>query len=181
MGRIYYEHTCTDYIHHMRYDNRSFDSWPDWEEDEVTDKQYFAKCWLNQIYIVTKRELAAKEEVQARILASITSGAVDYSKDRIQNNNPQGQENRVITYAQATDDVEKVREKIARLIRVRLEVINMIPDSVLRTLLIERYINQKSWGWIETALVYSHQRMMELHLKALAAVADLIPTGDDEI
>ena len=147
----------------------------------MTDKQYYAKCWLNQVYIVTKRELAAKEEVQARILASITSGAVDYSKDRIQNNNPQGQEDRVITYAQATDDVEKVREKIARLIRIRLEVINMVPDSVLRTLLIERYINQKSWGWIETSLVYSHQRIMQLHLKALTDISDLIPTGDDDL
>lgn len=141
----------------------------------MTDLQYYAKTWLNQIYIVTRRELAAKEEIQARLLASITSGAVDYSKDRIQNNNPQGQEERVLSYAQATDDVEKVREKIARLIRVRLEVINMVPDSILRTILIERYINQKNWKWIETTLAYSHQRMMELHLRALEDVSRFIP------
>lgn len=147
----------------------------------MTDKQYYAKTWLNQVYIVTRRELAAKEEVQARILASITSGAVDYSKDRIQNNNPQGQEDRVITYAQATDDVEKVREKIARLIRVRLEVINQVPDSVLRTILIERYLNQKSWKKIEQLFGYSERQIQRHHLNGLTLVSDFIPIGDDEI
>lgn len=145
----------------------------------MTDNQYFAKTWLNQVYAVTKRELAAKEEIQAKLLASITSGAVDYSKDRIQNNNPQGQEERMITYSQATADVEKVREKIAKLIRVRLEVINHVPDSVLRTILIERYINQKSWGWIEKSLQYSHDRIMVLHRKALEEVYRFIPKGED--
>ena len=145
----------------------------------MTDNQYFAKTWLNQVYVVTKRELAAKEEIQAKLLASITSGAVDYSKDRIQNNNPQGQEERMITYSQATADVEKVREKIAKLIRVRLEVINHVPDSVLRTILIERYINQKSWGWIEKSLQYSHDRIMVLHRKALVEVYRFIPKGED--
>ena len=165
----------------MRYDNRSFDSWPDWEEDEVTDKQYFAKCWLNQIYIVTKRELAAKEEVQAKILASITSGAVDYSKDRIQNNNPQAQEERMISYSQATDDVEKVREKIAKLIRVRLEVINMLPDSVMRTILIERYLNQKKWSDIEKTLGYSRRSLLDKHLQALTSISKFIPCSEEEI
>lgn len=145
----------------------------------MTDNQYFAKTWLNQVYVVTKRELAAKEEIQAKLLASITSGAVDYSKDRIQNNNPQGQEERMITYSQATADVEKVREKIAKLIRVRLEVINHVPDSVLRTILIERYINQKSWGWIEKSLLYSRAHLLRLHLDALEEVCRFIPKGED--
>lgn len=145
----------------------------------MTDKQYFAKTWLNQVYIVTRRELAAKEEIQAKILASITSGAVDYSKDRIQNNNPQAQEERVISYAQATDDVEKVREKIAKLIRIRLEVINMVTDSVLRTLLIERYLNQKSWGWIEKSFSYSHPHVMRIHLQALDEISQFIPKGEE--
>jgi len=145
----------------------------------MTDKQYFAKTWLNQVYIVTRRELAAKEEIQAKILAAITSGAVDYSKDRIQNNNPQAQEERMISYAQATDDVEKVREKIAKLIRIRLEVINMVTDSVLRTLLIERYLNQKSWGWIEKNFNYSHAWLMKLHLKALDEISQFIPKGEE--
>lgn len=146
----------------------------------MTDQQYFTKTWLNQVYIITRKELAAKEEIQAKILASITSGAVDYSKDRIQNNNPQAQEERMISYSQATDDVEKVREKIARLIRVRLEVINQVPDSVLRTILIERYLNQKSWKKIEESQGYSHQHMMNLHLKALTTISDFIPIGDDK-
>lgn len=147
----------------------------------MTDLQYYAKTWLNQVYIVTKKELAAKEEIQSKILASITSGAVDYSKDRIQNNNPQAQEERVISYAQATDDVERVREKIAKLIRVRLEVINMLPDSVMRTILIERYLNQKSWKRIEDSFSYSHAWTMKLHMKALEEISRFIPRNEEEI
>jgi hypothetical protein len=146
----------------------------------MTDNQYFAKQWLNQIYVVTRKELAAKEEIQAKLLASITSGAIDYSKERIQNSNPRGQEQRVISYSQATDDVEKVRERIAKLIRVRLEVVNMVPDSILRTVLIERYINQKSWGWIEKNFNYSHAWLMKLHLKALDEISQFIPGGEEE-
>lgn len=147
----------------------------------MTDLQYYAKTWLNQVYIVTRKELAAKEEIQAKILASITSGAVDYSKDRIQNNNPQAQEERMISYSQATDDVEKVREKIAKLIRVRLEVINMLPDSVMRTILIERYLNQKSWKRIEDSFSYSHAWTMKLHMKALEEISRFIPRSEEEI
>lgn len=147
----------------------------------MTDLQYYAKTWLNQVYIVTRKELAAKEEIQAKILASITSGAVDYSKDRIQNNNPQAQEERMISYSQATDDVEKVREKIAKLIRVRLEVINMLPDSVMRTILIERYLNQKSWKKIEDSFSYSHAWTMKLHKKSLEEISRFIPSSEEEI
>ena len=146
----------------------------------MTDNQYFAKTWLNKIYVVTRKELAAKEEIQAKLLASITSGAVDYSRERIQNSNPKGQEQRTISYAVATDEVEKVREKIARLIRSRLEVINMVPDSIMRTILIERYINQKTWGWIEKNFNYSHAWLMKLHLKALDEISQFIPGGEEE-
>lgn len=141
----------------------------------MTNKQYFAKTWLSQIYIVTRKELAAKEEIQARLLTSITSGAIDYSKERIQNDNPHGHEERLLSYVQATDDVEKVREKIARLTRIRLEVINMVPDSILRAILIERYINQKSWGWIEKCFSYSHPHIMRIHLQALDEISRFIP------
>lgn len=146
----------------------------------MTDNQYFAKTWLNKIYVVTRKELAAKEEIQAKLLASITSGAVDYSRERIQNSNPKGQEQRTISYAVATDEVEKVREKIARLIRSRLEVINMVPDSIMRTILIERYINQKTWGWIEKNFNYSHAWLMKLHLKALDEISQFISGGEEE-
>jgi len=145
----------------------------------MTDNQYFAKTWLNKIYVVTRKELAAKEEIQAKLLASITSGAVDYSRERIQNSNPKGQEQRVISYSMVTSEVERVREKIAKLIRIRLEVINMVPDSVMRTILIERYINQKTWGWIEKNFNYSHAWLMKLHLKALDEISQFIPGGEE--
>jgi hypothetical protein len=145
----------------------------------MTDQQYYAKTWLNRIYVVTKRELAAKEEIQAKLLASVTSGAVDYSKDRIQHNDPKAIEQRMASYAMATNDVEKVREKIAKLIRSRLEAINKVQDSVLRTILIERYINQKSWGRIEKITTYGHSRLHELHLTALDEISRFIPIGEE--
>lgn len=145
----------------------------------MTDNQYFAKTWLNKIYVVTRNELATKEEIQAKALAAITNGATDYGKERVQSDSSNSQEQRQITYSMITIEVEKTKEKIAQLIRPRLDVINMIEDSTLRVILLERYINQKKWSEIEDKMSYSHTRIMEFHLKALDEVSQYIPKGED--
>lgn len=145
----------------------------------MTDNQYHAKTWLNKIYIMTQTELATKEEIQAKALAAITNGATDYGKERVQSDLSNSQEQRQITYSMITIEVEKTKEKIAQLIRPRLDVINKIDDSTLRVILLERYINQKKWNEIEDKLSYSHAGMMKLHLRALDEISPLIPKGED--
>lgn len=145
----------------------------------MTDNQYHAKTWLNKIYIMTQTELATKEEMQAKALAAITNGATDYGKERVQSDSSNSQEQRQITYSMITIEVEKTKEKIAQLIRPRLDVINKIDDSTLRVILLERYINQKRWNEIEDKLSYSHAGMMKLHLRALDEISPLIPKGED--
>lgn len=145
----------------------------------MTDNQYHAKTWLNKIYIMTQTELATKEEIQAKALAAITNGATDYGKERVQSDSSNSQEQRQITYSMITIEVEKTKEKIAQLIRPRLDVINKIDDSTLRVILLERYINQKKWNEIEDKLSYSHAGMMKLHLRALDEISPLIPKGED--
>lgn len=145
----------------------------------MTDNQYHAKTWLNKIYIMTQTELATKEEIQAKALAAITNGATDYGKERVQSDSSNSQEQRQITYSMITIEVEKTKEKIAQLIRPRLDVINKIDDSTLRVILLERYINQKRWNEIEDKLSYSHAGMMKLHLRALDEISPLIPKGED--
>jgi len=112
-------------------------------------------------------------------LAAITNGATDYGKERVQSDSSNSQEQRQITYSMITIEVEKTKEKIAQLIRPRLDVINKIDDSTLRVILLERYINQKRWNEIEDKLSYSHAGMMKLHLRALDEISPLIPKGED--
>lgn len=49
-------------------------------------------------------------------------------------------------------------------------MINKIDDSMLRTLLIERYINNKKWDDVADSINYSWSQTHRNHKKALEAV-----------
>lgn len=57
-----------------------------------------------------------------------------------------------------------------------IDVINRIDDSVLRILLLERYINLKTWEDIADSLHYSRRWVIKsLHPKALKKVGEMLP------
>lgn len=55
-----------------------------------------------------------------------------------------------------------------------LEVIERVPDSVLRQILLSRYIQYKSWEKIAIEMNYSYMHICRLHGKALDAAKDVI-------
>lgn len=141
----------------------------------MNDKQYYAKKWLNEIYVLSHTELAEKEEILAKTEAAITGGAIDYSKDKIQSDNAKSQEQRQITYSLIMSQVEEIKEKIALLESTRISAIDKVNDSTLRALLLARYINQKPWNDICNVLGYSYRHIQRLHLVALDKIAEFIP------
>lgn len=68
--------------------------------------------------------------------------------------------------------------KTTKLKQIRAEissVIEQVQDNTLATLLIEYYLNDKSWVEVAAALGYSYQTVVQRkHPDALKAVADLI-------
>lgn len=56
-----------------------------------------------------------------------------------------------------------------------IEAISQVPDSTLRTLLIERYINCKTWEQIAVDMHYAYRYVVcLLHPKALEAIGPIV-------
>lgn len=68
---------------------------------------------------------------------------------------------------------EKIDERVDELHRIKgeiLDTISAVPDGTLRTLLIERYINFKTWEQIAVDMGYSWRQVFRLHGEALQEV-----------
>lgn len=79
--------------------------------------------------------------------------------------------------ARIMDAESRVSDELEMLEATEREVVKTI-DSVenktLRTLLYERYINDKTWEQIAVLMNYTYRRVTQLHGKALNAVKDFL-------
>lgn len=144
----------------------------------MTERQYSAKEWFNEAYVLSMTELKAKEEYALKLMP--TDLAMDYSKDKIQNSGG-GQEEKLLSWVMAMESVEKLRIRIDRIRCERIKVIEMVPDPRMRALLWERFINQKPWKAIQKVLNYSKTQTYNLYLESLDVAYDYIKEVDDEV
>lgn len=139
----------------------------------MTDKQYSAHEWLNEAYWLEKTELKIKQEFADRLKPE--GGVVDYSKDRIQNNNnTSAQEERLNSYSMACAEVDKVKVKIERIRRIRYRVIESVSKQEYRDILIARYLNQNRPLEIAKLIKRSERDYYRQRDKALDEVFELI-------
>lgn len=64
---------------------------------------------------------------------------------------------------------EKLREKVETLLQVKeevLEVIFQVPDGTLRQLLVERFLNGKTWEQVAQSLTYSYSQVVKYKFPA---------------
>ena len=95
----------------------------------MTDKQYSAHEWLNKAYWLEKTELKSKVEYAEKCKPD--DGAIDYSKERVQNGSFGAQEDRLNTYAMACDVVDKTRVRIEKIRQSKQEVIEKISSRIV--------------------------------------------------
>lgn len=125
------------------------------------------KEWLKRARALD-REVKELREATMKSLSIAQGSGVDYSGERVQSSSDNGIESKFITY---TDNAILLERKIEELEEYRkkvLTVIYSIDDTVLRTLLIARYINCKTWEQIAEDMGYSVKWVKTgLHSKAL--------------
>ena len=138
----------------------------------MTDKQYSAHEWLNKAYWLEKTELKSKVEYAEKCKPD--DGAIDYSKERVQNDSFGAQEDRLNTYAMACDVVDKTRARIEKIRQSRQEVIEKISSSRQRTLLTYRYLNQYSWKHISGEMHYGKTQLDRIWKDALDSAYEFI-------
>lgn len=134
--------------------------------------QQEAKLWLNELYRMSKGELKEKQERAERLKPD--DGAIDYSKDKIQNASTSSQEERLLNYSMAVAAVEKLKEKIGRAERERCEMIDKLADGYEREILYARHINFKNWNQIEKEKRISVSTAHRIYNRALEHIYPFI-------
>lgn len=143
----------------------------------MTDKQYSAHEWLNEALWIEKTELKIKREYAEKIKPD--DGAMDYSKDRVQNNSSGAQEDRLLTYTMACQAVEAIEKKIEDIKRIRQAMIDSLESSEYRSILTARYLLRMKPEDIAREMNYSERQFYRKRNRALDLVYDKIKEVDD--
>ena len=127
------------------------------------------KEWLNRGYKIDKEIKLLEEEKRIAFDRLTSFGRPDGEKVKCSSGNTT--ENKLISYA--TYD-EKIEQRLNELYAAKEEIlcaINKIDNSILRQLLVLRYLRYKSWENISEIIGYSSKwTRTRLHSDALKAI-----------
>lgn len=127
------------------------------------------KEWLSRGRSL-EMEIRQLKEQRERALDDATAITVGNS-ERVQGSKANGQERKMVQYA---DYSMMIKQKLDELYQVKEEIFHAIcqvEDGTLRTLLIGRYINGKTWEQIAVDMCYSYSQTVKyLHPRALHAI-----------
>lgn len=141
----------------------------------MTDEQFMTHQWLNRPYTMTRRELAAKEEARDKAFSNLSKGSKSYDEIDVQRSKKNGQEERQHLFDDLETEVERLKEKIAKTRASRLQIIDKLESETERTILVERYINEKSFAKIGNMMNYSERQVQRKRLQALDNIKKFIP------
>lgn len=132
------------------------------------------KEWLNRGWELNK-ELNQLLESQHKALLKATKSTAMSEGERVQSSAGNAMESKFINYASYSEMVDERIDELYAIKQEILEAVNKINDSTLRTLLIARYINFKTWEKIACEMNYSYKHIVHiLHPKALSKIKDVI-------
>lgn len=143
----------------------------------MTESEERAKAWLNRNFGFAM-ECEAIQSRLDRMQSDIEKVSRPIREKEVQEQpNGNSQEDKMAVWIDMNAELEKKRFMLLARDNETLKVIEKIESHVLRTILIERYVNRKKWTQICVLLNYEQSRMFDFHLQALSAVVPFIPEG----
>ena len=132
------------------------------------------KEWLNRGYKLDK-EINALLKEQSAALTRATGSTCGASAERVQTSRRNTTEDRFINYASYSELIDNRIDELYAIKQEILSAINKVDDAVLRTLLIEKYVNFHTWEQIACNMNYSYVHVVHnLHPKALNAISKIV-------
>ena len=132
-----------------------------------------AKEWLSRGYKLDK-EINALITAHDRAFELACIASKSNTDERVQTSRLNVSENKYIEYSDYSREIDI---RIDRLIQIKREIqtaIDRVDDTVLRALLIERYINFKTWEQVAEAMKLSEKWVRtSIHDRALAAIDEV--------
>ena len=128
------------------------------------------KEWLNRGRNLNE-EINALINAKEKALYDACNVSIAYDKERVQTSQYNSSE---MKFSKFADYSKAIDDRIDELYRIKQEILNAIyevKNSTYRTLLIERYINFKTWEQIAVKINYDYYHVIKhLHPKALKAI-----------
>lgn len=112
-------------------------------------------------------EIQELKEARDKALNNAIGGAVDYSAEKVQTSNGNSTERLFVSYSQYSAELEQRISELEEYQSEMLKLINNIPNSTYRALLLAYYVNCKTWDEVAEALNYSVRAIQQKHGLAL--------------
>lgn len=125
------------------------------------------KDYLNKVRYIDE-EIDAKEEIKQQMRKRLVNvKATQYREIDVMGGERKTSEDRILEYIEYSEQLDDL---IDELVHLQMEAINRIENvdnGLYRTILTERYINNKEWEEVAKTIKYSTRRTMEHHNDAL--------------
>ena len=116
----------------------------------------------------------AKLEERDRWLALACRVTGNITPDKVQTSPGNTSEAAFLKYAALSEEIDRYVDRLVDLKREITEAIHKVPEKRLQTLLIEYYLNHKTWEQVAVTMNYGYRQVIRLHEKALLKVKDVI-------
>ena len=131
------------------------------------------KEYLSKVRYIDN-EIDAKEEIKQQMRKRLTSvKATQYREIDVQGGVRKTNEDRILEYVEYSEQINELIDKLIDLKMTTVEQIENIDDGLYRTILTERYINNKSWEDVAKAINYGERRTLQYHNDALREFANV--------
>lgn len=127
-----------------------------------------AKDILNKVHQI-KKDIKIKKQL-IKTYKTIAEGLQasrysDMPKNTNKNNNPMG--SAIDKALELEDEIKELETKLSKLNQLIFLVIQRLDNKEYQLILLERYINEKSWGEIQSMMCYSKSSIHTKHNLAL--------------
>ena len=127
------------------------------------------KEYLNKVRTIDK-EIDAKEEIKEQMRRRLVNvKATQYREIDVMGGERKTSEDRILDYIEYSEQINELIDKLIDMKMTVVEEIENIDDGLYRTLLTERYINNKNWEVVANILGYDERHTLRLHNDALRA------------
>lgn len=127
--------------------------------------------WLERGRNIDK-EIKSLERAQQHAYDRATSATTNPAAEKVQTSPRNNAENSFITYASYSEMIDNRIKELYAIKQEILEAVNALDDATLRTILIEKFINFRTWSRIAADMNYSKVHLIHnLYPKALKEIS----------
>lgn len=139
----------------------------------MNDKKLTAKQYLEQLKVIDTKINQKMEELSDLMTAATSTGAIDYSKDRVQTSPQNAQENRICKYVDLDAEINREIDEFVDIKHMVTKEIQELNVDYYIKILFKVYVQYKTVKDAANEIGLSYQYVRDLHKKALKAFEEL--------